>query len=573
MKTPATVFPFDQPQQSTELSVGAEKATPASLTVSFTTTASRRIFDYSNYTESNEPLPLTSDYLKPAVRVRQRFVEDETGRIGRSFNGWDVAMTDYTEVPQNEPWVGVFDEEIELMQSRPEPSSIISNPSFWYGGSDQTQNWLTRKIDDYSISIESLRDLPYEVMRGVYVGTNVMPDGTPSSLDMFYAAPEIPEISATPTLSQPLVLTPIAPGQTGYNGYYDTTLARAHGSYFGQGVGSEFVDPVFSFAQGIPFLYAHSQVIGGWQVAGGFGSPFFELNPGYQITEYKTDSYDSYYGLFLRDTAGWRRMAESHSNTATKLSSQLTFSAVRTLTQGIPPGQDPSDVTPQSEFYKASPSQFDDYMTRLCEASRITVVKSCRWIPKQTQMFIHIDREDWSAAAAIPGGWGYYGGTVPEEDRLEMLDQYESTARVKREPQGGVISFIIRRSWQIELILASGAATYTPMEVVSDDLQTATRYADRYGQAASVIFTGTRVATCGVEFDLETADTVTHLMNHQQTTHKTLYFTELEWERLEAGEAVEKSVVYGNNSRFSPLQSASGVQYIDTETKVVFQFT
>lgn len=578
IKTPATVFPFDQPQQSTELSVGAEKATPASLTVSFTTTASRRIFNYSNYTESNEPLPPTSDYLKPAVRVRQRFVEDETGRIGRSFNGWDVATTDYTEVPQNEPWIGVFDEEIELMQSTPD--SNIFNASFYYGGSDQTQNWLTRKIDDYNISIESLSDLPYEVMRGVYVGTNVMPDGTPSSLDMFYAAPEIPEISATPTLSQPLVLSPIAPGQTGYNSYYDATLVRRNqydGGGGGVGVGSEFVDSVFSFAGGIPFLYAHRQVIGAWQGTGGFiGYTVLEFNPGYQNTEYKTDSFDSYYGLFLRDIAGWRRMAESHSNTATKLSSQLTFSAVRTLTQGIPSGQDPSSATPQSEFYKASPSQFDDYMTRLCEASRITVVKSCRWIPKQTQMFISIDREDWSTAAAIPGGWGYYGGTVPEEDRLEMLDQYESTGRFKGEPKGGVISFVIRRTWQIELILASGAATYTPMEVVSDDLQTVTQYADtRFGGfvGASVSFIGTRQATCGVEFDLESAETVTHLMSHQQTTHQTLTFTELEWERLEAGEAVEKSVVYGNNARVSPLLDPAGAQYIDTKTKVVFQFT
>jgi hypothetical protein len=330
---------------------------------------------------------------------------------------------------------------------------------------------------------------------------------------------------------------------------------------------------VFECTDGIPFLYASREQRGSYVVSNLGGVRY---DPNAYIIEYKTDAYDIYQGVPTRDIAGWRRVDESFSNTPTKLSSQLTFSAVRTLTQATPPDSLPEDATPLSEFYKATTTQFDDYMTRLCAAARVTVVKSCRWIPKQTQMFMTIERDTYHPSGGIPGGWGYYGGTVPEEDRLEMLDQYRSTGRSQVEPTGGRIVFQIRRTWQIELVIASGAPTYTPMEVINDDLKTTVRWADtRWGGRLGGIvdYTGTRTAKCKVEFDVESAETTTHLMNHQQLVEKNFYFTEAEWERLEAGEAIERDIYGGSTSRIMPIIDIQQVTWIDTNTKVVFQFT
>jgi hypothetical protein len=566
---PTTVFPFDQPQQPRALAIGASKARPASLTATFTTTATKRSSGIYGGEFPPEPIPVSSDYLKPKARVRQNKIVDESGRIGRLFNGWDVGSTDFTEVPQNEPWVGFYDTELEYMQANPYPSSIITGAGFWYGGSDQTQRWKTAKADSYYFDIEKLSDLPYVTLSGTYVGTNVMPDGTPSAPDMFYAAPELPELTSVPTLLEPLVSQP----SESIGSYYDSTITKP------QGYGDHFVDSVFSYAENIPFLYASHQRIGQWKARNTFFNTTYEFDPDYRSTDYRTDSYDRYRGMYIRDIAGWRRKDESHTNTSTKLSAQLTFSTERYEVQAVAVNQNPSDATPQSDFLEASTSQFDDYMTRLCAASRITVVKSCRWIPKQTQMFMTINRETYHPSGGRPNGWGYYGGEVPEEDRLEMLDQYRPNPRAQVEPTGGTISFYIRRTWQIELVLASGAAAYTPMEVISDNVTSRVGYGSgdaRYGGQinAYVTFTGTRTAKCGVEFDLESAETTTHLMNHQQTVLKSFYFTELEWERLEAGEAIEKDIPFGgSSSRVVYEPNIEAFTYADIKTKVVFQFT
>jgi hypothetical protein len=191
-------------------------------------------------------------------------------------------------------------------------------------------------------------------------------------------------------------------------------------------------------------------------------------------------------------------------------------------------------------------------------------------------MFMNINRDTYHPTGGIAGGWGYYGGTVPEKDRLEMLDQYRTVSRVQVEPTGGIITLYLRRSWQIELVIASGVPTYTPMEVINDELQTSVIYADtRWGgrNGASVVFDGKRTAKCGVEFDLESAETVTHLMNHQQTSFKSFYFTEAEWERLEAGDAIERDVYGAGSSRSLFSDDPYKSTYVDTNTKVVFQFT
>ena len=569
-RTPETVFPFEQPQQSRALSVGAAKASPASLTATFTSTATKRDINYYTGADSSSAVGMSSDLLKPRVRVRQNIVEDEKGRIGRAFNGWDSVSTDYAQVPQKAPWAGVLDSSLEVMQTRPYPESIISGAGFWYGGSNQTTNWSTNTTNLYTIEAEGLSDLPYAVRDGTYVATNVMPDGTTSSFDMFYASPELGEVTSIPTLSETVVLNP---DNTVFDGYYRSSLLNP-----GLGYGDVYIDHVFKWASNLPFLYASKEVRGRPITTGGFGyqSQVIEsVDASYLNTEYRADGWGYLFGRSVADIAGWAYAGDSNSNTPTKLSSQATFVAKRTLSQIALAEQAASNATPQSEFYKADPSQFDDYMTRLCEAARVTVVKSCRWIPKQTQMFMSINRESYNLSGGIPGGWGNYSGTVPDEDRLEMLDQYRP-ARAENEPTGGSIGVFLRRTWQIEAIIATGSPTYSPLEVVSDDLKSHTLFSDgRYGggQTVTNIFEGTRTAKCGVEFDIESAETVTHLMNHQQTWVRRFYLTEQEWERLEAGEPVEKDVVDGGTSRFVRNYTSETWTYADTTMKVVFQLT
>jgi hypothetical protein len=554
---PETAFPFDQPQQSRAFSIGADKANPSSLTATFSTTATKLEINFREGTvPTRSPIPMTSDLLKPRARVFQTIRPDESGRIGRLFPGYDrdfnvLDPIDFTDAPTKEPWAGVFESDLEVMRTE---GQVISDRGFFNGVSDQTQLWETSKAYDYRFEIESLRDVAYVSLKGSYVGKNILPDGTPSSLDLFYAEPVLDETSSIPTLLEPRVLTP-------------GTIDRLKGWE-----GTGFIDSVFYFSRGIPFIYAKRKFIGSHTILIGGTS----YDPSYRNTEYDNDSFDSYFGQTLFNVAGWTRVDESHANTATKLTMRMIWSAVRSLTQAYPNSVAPDDATPGDEFYKADPAQFDDYMEKLCAAATVSVVKSCRWIPKQTQMFMAIERETRRFGSGIPGGWGYYGGTVPEEDRLEMLDQYEPIRRTQVDPGGGSITVFLRRTWQIELVIASGSPAYKPMEVISDDLQRVVTYADgRFGGRNGLIvnYNGTRKAQCGIEFDLDTADTVTHLMNHQQTFSQAFSFTELEWERLEAGEAIEKDVIGVDRTRSVENIDPRISTDIETDTKIVFQFS
>jgi hypothetical protein len=575
-RTPETVFPFDQPQQSRAISVGAAKAVPASLTATFTSTATKEDINFTSGASSSTAIEMSNDLLKPRVRVRQHIVADETGRIGRNFTGWAGfvganAAEEYVQVPQKEPWVGLLDNDLEIMRTKPFPESIIAGAGFWYGGSNQTRQWATFKTNDYTLDVESLKDLPYAVSDGTYVGTNVMPDGSPSSFDLFYAAPELGEIASVPTLSEPVVLNPDLPT---YAHYYASSLLRPPGGW-----GDFYVDPVFAWANNLPFLHAKTEVFGELLRGSGFGGPvFIAIDPDHHDFEYRVDGYSYLSGRAVADVAGWAYKATSSTNTATKLSAQATFVAERVLKQTFEAAQAANNTHPRSEFYKADPSQFDDYMSRLCEAARVTVVKSCRWIPKQTQMFMSIDRGAYVIGNGIPGGWGNYTGTVPDEDKLEMLDQYRQAlpTRSESEPTGGSIDVFLRRTWQIEATVATGSPTYIPLEVISDELQTSTSYTDtRYGGNvyATTSFVGTRTAKCGVEFDIEDAETITHAMSHEQLWVRRFSFTELEWERLEAGDPVEKSVDDRSSGRFVPTYTGDTSASVRTSMKVVFQFT
>jgi hypothetical protein len=66
-------------------------------------------------------------------------------------------------------------------------------------------------------------------------------------------------------------------------------------------------------------------------------------------------------------------------------------------------------------------------------------------------------------------------------------------------------------------------------------------------------------------------------MNHQQVEQRTFRFTEAEWDQLESGGTVEKNVYAASASRLSNptgnISSAEDVKYINTTTKVAFQFT
>jgi len=576
-RTPATVFPFEQPPQAIALSIGAAKANPSSLTAIFTTTASTNSVDGATGKLVTTPASMDDDALKPIVTARQIISQDETGLIGRTFTSF--YGTDSTQVPQNAPWQGVFADDLALMQATPPESPINWTAGYYYGGSNQTQQWTTSKTDSYTLEVESLAALPYALWDGTYVATNVMPDGTPSAPDYFYASPELDGIQSIPTLSKPGVLSAV-------NNAYGSSLV---GDGMGYGYGD--ITPIWSWSHGIPFLHSDREWWGRVITSGAFGqTTVIEIDTSYHKVQYRADTLQD------KEIAGWKRGTVTHANTTAKLSAQVNIEATRTLIQIVSLEQAKSEgwitgssnqVTgtpePRSEFYKATTTKFDDYMTRLCAAAKVTVVKSCRYIPQQTQMFMQINRETYADENRLPGGWGYYGGTVPESDKLEMLDQYESgTVRYLNEPTGGSITVFLRRTWQIEAVVATGSPTYKSAEVVDDSLQVqsvvgVSNYYSGPLSPVTTTFTGKRKARFGVEFDIENAETITHLMNHQQIEQRTFRFTEAEWDQLEAGGTVEKDVYAASASRLSDptgnAYSAEDVRYINTTTKVAFQFT
>jgi hypothetical protein len=514
------------------------------------------------------------------VTARHNIIQDETGVIGRNFPGWFQMPTDFTQVPQNPPWQGVFDDDLEIMQTIPFDAPLTWTATYFYGASDQTRTWKTRKTQNYTLEVESLSALKYEFWKGTYAATNVMPDGTTSAPDYFYASSEQGEIQSIPTLSKPGVLAAT-------NNAFGSSIVGDVPGY-----GYADITSIWSWAEGIPFLYEDRELWGRLTYGGGFGTGaggvVVSIDPSYREVQYRVDSFQE------KQIAGWKRGAVTHANTTKKLSAKVNIEANRLLRQIVSLEQAkeegwigegyPSPVNgtpePKSEFYKATTDKFDDYMERLCEAARVTVVKSCRWIPQQTQMFMMINRDMFNDANRLPGGWGYYGGTVPDSDKLEMLDRYEPISRYENEPTGGSITVFLRRTWQIEVVVATGAPTYTPAEVVGDDLQVHTSIGyNNYGGIIPVTtnFNGTRTARFGVEFDIENAETITHLMNHQQVEQRTFNFTEAEWEQLESGGRVEKEVSGSFSARLSDptgnIFSAEQIRYIYTTTKVFFQLT
>jgi hypothetical protein len=557
-KWPETVWPMEQPEQPVSLSIGAAKAKPTSLTVKFQTTTNVT----GSYNSPETDAVITTDLLdKPIATIQPIVVDDETGRIGRNFVGnffaEGITAINYRETPQRTEWQGVFDYELQRIEDTktPRPNDFqtsalpyIDNGNYWYSNSDQTQQWKTRKTDEHSFTVESIQPHinPKAFWDGEYTVTNTTPDGTQSAEDFFYASPDrsADVLEAVPTMSLPAFANRSVADSKAYlwnkpnNFLYNFTRATY---------------PISDLSQNIPSLAPYEENNG---VVIRTASGALDIDPSFQ---------KQFIGF-----GGWDDVSATHNVSATKFSVDVVKQRTQMMRQvvlfstavaeGWAAYSSPTSLvgpfngypTPKSEFYKADYSRLDDLNERLCSVAKLAMIKSCRWIPKQTQMFCLLRRYQASGDArylySLPGGWGYYGGVVPDKDVLDMLDQYSTTNRGKVEPSGGEVLVILRRTWQIELTIVSGNPTYTPCEVIADNLQ---RYnailSSNYGGPvlAQTTFVGTRQVKFTVSFDIDQAESVTHKMNHESSSSVAFPMTEQQFTDFENGQEMSFPVAYG----------------------------
>jgi hypothetical protein len=564
---PETVWPFEQPSQSVALSIGAAKEKPTSLSIKFETETKIT----STYNSPAINAIVTKEILdKPIATIGTNSVRDEEGRIGRDLSSWYGQIqtaTDYAQVPQRSVWQGVLDVEIQrLEQVKASTGSAfgliqvqapyIDNGLYWFGSSTQSAPWFTNRTDDYTFSVESIRpDTNSKAFwDGEYTATNVMPDGTQTAGDYFYASPDRSGdiVEAVPTMSLPMIA----------NRSIATSPVVLWNSRDESGLGGGTVVPVNNYSYGLPATAPYEQQIGSLirtTVFGGTGP----------------NAFDPSWNKTLVGFGGWQTVSATHSATSKKLSVDVVQQRTQSLNQTVlvdtargegwvqkgEPGSNnnPSNFyftgfpTPQSEFYKADFSRLDDVNERLCSVAKMSLIKSCKWIPKKTQMFCLLKRyTDFGGSQfSLPGGWGYYGGTVPDKDVLQMLDQYSSAFRGQNAPSGGEVFIVLRRSWQIELTIATGDPTYTPCQVIADNLQRYNGFiADNYGSPTCVrtSFSGTRQVKFTVSFDIDEAEEVTHKMNHESTSAIKLPMTEQQFTNFEDGQEISLNVSEHNFS-------------------------
>lgn len=556
-KWPETVWPMEQPSQSVALSIGAAKQTPISMTVKFETETK---ITTSYNTDAINAL-VTGDMIdKPLAGIGVNVVEDETGRIGRDFVGnffvEGITAVNYRDTPQRAEWEGVFDYELQRIEDTKSPRQndfatsalpYIDNGSSWYGNSTQSKFWKTMKTDDYTFTVESIRPRTNAkaFWDGEFTATNVMPDGTATAGDFFYASPDRSGdvVESLPTMRLPAIA--------------NRSIAETQASMWfvnGQSMWFPITAPVNSYASGIPSI-----------------APYLE-------------QFDQNGSIKLIGFGGWTDVSATHSATPTKFSVDVVAQRMQTVRQSCPfqtavdeGWMQPSGVftgypAPRSEFYKADYSRLDDLNQRLCSVAKMAMIKSCRWIPKQTQMFCLLKRgsSDYSwNPYALPGGWGYYGGTVPDKDVLQMLDQYSSAYRGRNDPAGGSVLVVLRRSWQIELTIVTGNPTCTPCEVIADNLQRYNGFVSGYyswdRSFVSTTFNGTRQVKFTVSFDVDEAEEVTHRMNHEAFESVVFPMTEQQFTDFESGQemsfkvsdhspwATSSTRVWGNYQGVAPM--------------------
>jgi len=561
MRCPETSWPFKQDDaQPVSISVGAPKARPSQLVVRFSTTTTKtQSFDSP---EINNVV--TTELLeKPVAIITNYQTEDESGSIGRVFPGYYSNSNtfgpniprDFTKKPESDPWQGVFDFELNRLQGIAGTDKAFDDfGTYWYGTSDQSRPWKTFKADGLSFFIENIGP-GKTFFDGTYTATNVMPDGTKSSPDLFYAEPDRSGdvLEAVPTLELPgFALRDIAP--------YKVNLYNVKNSSDPYGSNSTSWQTVNSYAR-LSFM-----------------SPAIERHTPSAETKTK-------YGF-----TWWEDVSTSYTITSKTVSVDVVAAKTQTLQQAVttetaasqgywtfPTGPATGFPEPVSEFYKADYSRLDDYNRRLAGAAEISVIKSCKWNPKKTQMFCTLRRyvrnqNPYESSAPLD----FYGGTVSDADKLDMLDTsfYEgSEPRQRSDPVGGVLTIILRRTWQIELTIAKAKPTYTPCTVLADNLQ---KYIGWYGTTGvysdiwvETQFWGTRQVKFGFKFDIDQAETIVHRMNHEHTEVMKLALSEEQFLNLEAGGEIEMPI---NQHRARGWSSQQGINSIYASQSTTVRF-
>lgn len=575
IKTPETAWPFKQPGgHAVSLSIGAAKSRPSSLTASFVTKSTMS----TTAPEELAPYISAEKLDRPIVRINRNFIEDEQGDIGRSYpyNTYPQTTTEYKDVPKRAEWQGVFDSDLAVMAATPADEPLTGREAGYAypSGDNESHRWSTYKTDSYSFTIENLNPTTNSkaFWEGDYSATNVMPadsetpDDTPSTGDLFYAAPDrsgdVQE--AVPTLEMPqFAATSTLRGVR----LHDSPDSRLFSFYYYPNQ----VMPINRYADGIPLLVPKTESFGSIRyVSMAFVSGYTVLDAGTHYFKREITERGSV-GRYGIDACGWRSISSKTSSTPTTITTSVTKERNQYVVQLATPeaavaegwakpaaisiGDPGSEFTgypePRSEFYKADYSQHDDLMSRLCSVAQVSVIKSCKWVPKETQLFVSLRRDGTLTNSSaietrgLPGGWGYYGGQLAADDKLEMLDKYRSTGRNTSEPCGGVVQFVLRRTWQIVLEVATGNPTFSGSEVISDSLTKTNNWlTGTYGGilAAITTFNGTRKIKFDVTFDLDDATVETHTLNHEQVSQCPIALSEQEFIDLEDGQQIEKDL-------------------------------
>ena len=546
IRSKETSWPFKQhDKQPTSISVGAQRARPTALQIEFKTTTTKGT---SFNTQAVNDLVTTEMLDKPVAIISNYQLPDESGRIGRYFRpflfttGYQIPI-DYFDQPTRSEWQGVYDFEINRLNSTTGLNvndgqvAFDDAETYYLAESVQWRNWSTTKDDGYSFFVEPINGGKH-FFDGTYRATNVMPDGAASAPDLFYAEPDRSGdiVEAVPTVDLPCVAArDIAP--------YKFSLI-VNGDGYGTNTDFQGID---SYAS-LPFL-----------------SPYLERH----LPETGTRTR-------YRFLAWWSSQVQEHSIDGSVISVDLVASKTQRLEQAVEIATawaggywrvdtygDAYDVIaggenqvglpePISDFHLADYSRLDDYNSRLASVAKTCFIKSCKWKPKKTQMFCTLRRsgrteDPYENSAPM----GYYGGTVPDADKLELLEAslYPSaTPRFRSDPVGGTLTVVLRRTWQVELTIAKNFPDYTPCEIESDDVRgnsfayptkTEVMGPELADWWVETFFIGTRTVKYGFSFDFSKGETIVHTMNQEHTEVLTFNLSEAQFLSLESGTEIE----------------------------------
>lgn len=515
----STPWPFNQPEHSSAISAGSQAASATKLRVAFECNPTNATLLFSTDNGLVQP-PFNADptlFLKPHAIVHSNpSVLDEAGQYSATVK----------QRPQNSPFAGVFDVEDNFVESLSQ-FDIIS-----YGS---PATWETKKFDSYRLEIEPItfETKPHLFFHGSFDLENKMPNGDQSFSDVFSCTKQNdgPTLQAVPSTQWPFFTA-----VSGENNW--TTKTSATGSQESQEFGGGA--RVEQAAAGLPRIVPKSQVIG--RRGGGLGTTQFIVETGVSYVYENTTGFP-YYGA-LPGAAGWEAVQYSYDATAT--GTKTTIEATRTQEiQRYYSINAPSTTPPApSEFRIADPTRLDDAMQRACDATRWSVVKSCKWIPKQTQIFSYLRRNSQQAGfGSATAQWPFYGGDVAGDDQPQLLDQSSVAQNQFLNPGGASLFIAMRRTWEIEAEVAHGTLDYTPAEIVSDSPSVRGPIAEMQNVSTPLgvrwVWENTRRVRYSVEFNTDNCETVTHKTNQEAWWRTRIELSEAETQQLENGQELE----------------------------------